>query len=149
MVSLAKRRSHMPYGLPLLSMTFSIYHEKPKRRGREPTYFTNQLLSRCPAAAALLIPTPKVLDLLCEPGFISTKFNRLQAKNHMISMETTTKPATSSFDNSAYYRDCDLCNVPFSCKIHNIKKCESIDCKCLKVLAGIWRRLLHENELMK
>ena len=94
-------------------------------------------------AADKKIEASQILDLLTEPGFISATFNRLQAKNHVIYHVTNTKRATSSFDNSAYYKDCGYCNVPFFTDLPNIERCSSADCKQYKLLAGIWRRVLH------
>lgn len=96
-------------------------------------------------AAAKQIDPSKILDLLAKPGFISSTFNRLQTKSHVISMVTNTKKATSSFDNSAYYKDCGFCNVPFFCDIVNIDQCTSVDCRRYALLAGIWRRVLRER----
>ena len=95
--------------------------------------------------AAKKIEPKKILDLLVEPGFISATFNRLQSKNHVISMVTNTKRATSSFDNSAYYKDCGYCNVPFFTDLVSIGRCSSSYCRRHILLAGIWRRVLHEQ----
>ena len=95
--------------------------------------------------AANKIEPQRILDLLVEPGFISATFNRLQSKNHIISMVTNTKRATSSFDNSAYYKDCGYCNVPFFTDLANIARCTSSYCRRHTLLAGIWRRVLHEQ----
>ena len=38
--------------------------------------------------AAKKIEPQKILDLLVEPGFISATFNRLQSKNHVISISS-------------------------------------------------------------
>lgn len=95
--------------------------------------------------AAKKIEPQKILDLLVEPGFISATFNRLQSKNHIISMVANTKRATSSFDNSAFYKDCGYCNVPFYTDLANIGRCTSSYCRRHTLLAGIWRRVLHEQ----
>ena len=95
--------------------------------------------------AAKKIEAKQILDLLVKPGFISATFNRLQSKNHVISMVANTKRATSSFDNSAYYKDCGYCNVPFFTDLVNIGRCTSSYCRRHILLAGIWRRVLHEQ----
>ena len=63
--------------------------------------------------AAQKLETGDLLDLQIEPGFISSTFNRLQTNKHLISMVKCSKQATTSFDNSAYYKDCGYCNIPF------------------------------------
>ena len=95
--------------------------------------------------AAKKIEARKILDLLVHPGFISATFNRLQSKNHVISMVTNTKRATSSFDNSGYYKDCGYCNVPFFTDVVNIGRCTSPYCRRFTLMSGIWRRVLHEQ----
>ena len=95
--------------------------------------------------AAQKLDTGDLLDLQIEPGFISSTFNRLQTNKHLISMVKCSKQATTSFDNSAYYKDCGYCNIPFFCDIVNIGKCTSLDCKRYKMLASIWRRILIEK----
>ena len=95
--------------------------------------------------AAKKIEAKQILDLLVKPGFISATFNRLQSKNHVISMVSNTKRATSSFDNSAYYKDCGYCNVPFFTDLVNIGRCTSSYCRRHILMAGIWRRVLHEQ----
>ena len=91
-----------------------------------------------PAKAAARISTKDLLALVGKPGAVKAGFKKLQSKNHIISMIHQEKMATNSFDNSALYKDCNMCNVPFDCDLKNIAKCTSIDCKKNKLLCKVW-----------
>ena len=93
-----------------------------------------------PAKAAERISTRDLLALIDKPGVVKADFQKLQSKNHMIHMIHQEKIATSSFDNSAFYKDCNMCNVPFDCDLKNIDKCTSIDCEKNRLLVKIWHR---------
>ena len=55
-----------------------------------------------------------------------------------------SKTASTSFDNSAYYKTCTLCNVPFHCTLEDVKLCKSIECDLNKLLVDVWYRILNE-----
>ena len=93
-----------------------------------------------PARAAERISTKDLLALISKPGVVKADFQKLQSKNHMIHMIHQEKVATNSFDNSAFYKDCNMCNVPFDCDLKNIGKCTSIDCEKNRLLVKIWHR---------
>ena len=95
----------------------------------------------CPASAAKKLHTNDLLGLIIEPGIVKADFNKLQSKNHIISMLHQEKMVSNSFDNSAFYKDCNMCNVPFNCSIKNIQKCRSIECRKNKLLIKIWHRI--------
>ena len=96
----------------------------------------------CPARSASKLKTKDILGLLKEPNILKAKFQKLQSKKHIISMIQQTKKVSSSFDNSAFYKSCGLCNVPFHCDLKNIEQCDSIDCRRNKLLLNIWYRIL-------
>ena len=70
---------------------------------------------------------------------IKTEFKKLSAHKHKIEM------ISNSFDNSAFYKTCGICNVPFHCTIKNIEICEDINCKLQTLLVSIWNRLLQSE----
>ena len=98
----------------------------------------------CQHKSAEEIKTVQLLNLIRSPGIIKAPYTKLQSKNHTINMIGGTKTVSSSFDNSAFYRSCNLCNVPFSCTLKDIKKCDSIDCDLSKLCVDIWHRLISE-----
>ena len=95
----------------------------------------------CTNRAAKKISNKKILGLPMKPSIITVDFKKLQAKRHLISMVKTTKTVSNSFDDSAYYRTCGLCNIPFNCTIPDIGNCKSLDCKLNQLLIRIWYRL--------
>ena len=96
----------------------------------------------CPAPAASKIKNKDLLSLIQKPGILKAKFRRLQSKKHIISMIHQEKQISTSFDNSAYYKTCGLCNVPFFCSLKNIKICDSVDCRRSNLLVNIWHRVI-------
>jgi hypothetical protein len=95
----------------------------------------------CPQAAAKKIEDKEIIGLLQKPGIIKSSFNKLAAKKHKIQMIHQEKNVSNSFDNSAFYKSCGLCNVPFHCTIVN-ETCSDTNCKRDKLLSSIWHRLL-------
>ena len=95
----------------------------------------------CPALAAKKMRTKALLGLIIEPGIVKTEFKKLQSKKHTISMLHQEKVVSNSFDNSAFYKDCNMCNVPFNCSIKRIHKCRSVECRKNKLLVKIWYRI--------
>ena len=95
----------------------------------------------CPALATKKLRTKALLGLIIEPGIVKENFKRLQSKSHIISMLHQEKMVSNSFDNSAFYKDCNMCNVPFDCSIKKIQKCRSVECKKNKLLVKIWHRI--------
>ena len=95
----------------------------------------------CPASAAKKLRTKALLGLIIEPGIVKANFNKLQSKKHIISMLHQEKMISNSFDNSAFYKDCNMCNVPFNCSIKKIRKCRSVECQKNKLLVKIWYRV--------
>ena len=102
---------------------------------------TKTVKKGCPALAAKKLRTKALLGLIIEPGIVKTTFKKLQSKKHIISMLHQEKVVSNSFDNSAFYKDCNMCNVPFNCSIKNIHKCRSIECRKNKLLVKIWYRI--------
>ena len=96
----------------------------------------------CPAGAAKKLETKDLLSLIDKPGIVKAEFKKLQSKNHIISMIHQEKMVTNSFDSSAYYKDCNMCNVPFDCDLESIHKCTSADCMKNRLLVKIWHRIL-------
>ena len=98
----------------------------------------------CPGGAAEKLSTKGLLALINEPGIVKAGFNKLQSKNHNIAMIHQELMVTNSFDSSAFYKDCKMCNVPFDCDLKNIAKCSSLDCERNRFLVKIWYRILNE-----
>ena len=96
----------------------------------------------CPGRAAEKLATKDILGLIKSPGVLKTSFNTLSSKKHIIRMIKMDKKVSNSFDNSAYYRSCGMCNIPFFCTLENISECNSIDCRRNKLLVDIWHRLV-------
>ncbi len=96
----------------------------------------------CPVRAASKLKTKNILGLIKEPNILKAKFQKLQSKKHIISMIQQEKKVSNSFDNSAFYKSCGLCNIPFHCDLKEIEKCDYIDCKRNKLLVNIWHHLL-------
>ena len=94
----------------------------------------------CDRQAANEMRTQDLLRMVKEPSIVKAKFNRLNAKAHVIRMIHQEKSVTNSFDNSAFYKDCGLCNIPFHCTIPEIDKCDSLRCKRNRLLADMWYR---------
>ena len=98
-------------------------------------------------AAVHQMTNKQILELKGKPpGIIKVNFKKLQAKRHKITMIKQTKTASNSFDDSAFYRNCDLCNIPFNCTLPNAEICTSLDCKLNKLLIDIWARLEEVEE---
>ena len=95
----------------------------------------------CPASAAKNLRIKALLGLIINPGIVKAEFKKLQSKAHVISMLQQEKMVSNSFDNSAFYKDCNMCNVPFDCSIRKIHKCRSIECQKNKLLVKIWYRI--------
>lgn len=93
-----------------------------------------------PGKAAERISTKDLLALIGKPGVVKADFKKLQSYQHIISMIHQEKMATNSFDNSAFYKDCNMCNVPYDCDLKDISKCTSIDCEKNRLLVKIWHR---------
>ena len=98
----------------------------------------------CQHKSAEQISTAQLLNLIRKPGVIKAGYSKLQSKNHKIQMIGGSKTASTSFDNSAYYKSCNLCNVPFFCTLEDIKICKSAECDLSKLLVDVWYRLLIE-----
>ena len=96
----------------------------------------------CPQRSAKDIKDKDILSLIKNPGIIKANFNKLQSKKHIISMIHQQKNVSNSFDNSAMYKSCELCNVPFHCTLSSIEICDSIDCQRDRLLVNIWYRLV-------
>ena len=99
----------------------------------------------CPKGAASKLKTNDILGLIKQPGILKAQFKKLQSKRHIISMIKQEKRVSSSFDNSAFYKSCGLCNVPFFCTIKDIEICQSIDCRQNNLLVNIWHRLTSDS----
>lgn len=97
----------------------------------------------CPKRAASKLKTKDILGLIKKPSILKAQFQKLQSKKHIISMIRQEKKISSSFDNSAYYKTCGLCNVPFYCTLKDIDKCDSIECRRNNLLVNIWYRLVN------
>lgn len=95
-----------------------------------------------PASAAEKLTDSEILELPLKPGVLTARFRSLRSNKHLISMIQQDKNVSSSFDNSALYRSCNLCNVPFNCTLKNIGLCVSAECKRNRHLAKIWHRLV-------
>lgn len=96
----------------------------------------------CPARSAKKLKDSEIIGLIREPGILKAKFRSLRSNKHLISMIQQDKNVSNSFDNSAMYRSCNLCNVPFHCTLPNISVCASVDCKLNRLLVDIWHRLV-------
>ena len=101
-------------------------------------------LKGCKAGAAKDIPDTSLLERITTPTVATASFRKLASKNHTISLIQQTKSVTNSFDNSAYYRSCGLCNIPFNTTIPDEKICRSVDCERAQLLSGLWYRKLNE-----
>jgi hypothetical protein len=99
----------------------------------------------CPQPAAKKITDKEIIGLLQKPGIIKTNFKKLSTHKHKIEMIHQEKAVSNSFDNSAFYKTCGICNVPFHCTIENIGICADINCKLQTLLVSIWNRLLQSE----
>lgn len=123
--------------------SYSSYLEK-----YESTLTTLQNLVRkdtvkgMPARSAKKLKDSEIIGLLRKPGILKAKYRSLRSNKHLISMIQQEKNVTNSFDNSAKYRSCNLCNVPFNCTLPNVDICSSSDCKRNRLLVDIWHRLV-------
>ena len=95
-----------------------------------------------PARSAKKLKDSEILGLIRNPGVLKAKFRSLRSNKHLISMIQQEKNVTNSFDNSARYRSCNLCNLPFNCTLANADICSSSDCKRNRLLVDIWHRLV-------
>ena len=95
-----------------------------------------------PARSAKKLKDSEILGLIRNPGVLKAKFRSLRSNKHLISMIQQEKNVTNSFDNSAKYRSCNLCNLPFNCTLANVDLCSSSDCKRNRLLVDIWHRLV-------
>ena len=95
-------------------------------------------LKGCQAGAAENIPNKKQLELLNTPSTATVSFKKLRSKRHVISLIKQTKSVSNSFDNSAFYRSCGLCNIPFNTTLPNQKICKSLDCERNQLLIDSW-----------
>ena len=95
-----------------------------------------------PARSAKKLKDSEIIGLLRKPGILKAKYRSLRSNKHLISMIQQEKNVTNSFDNSAKYRSCNLCNVPFNCTLPNVDICSSSDCKRNCLLVDIWHRLV-------
>ena len=96
----------------------------------------------CPSRSAKKLKDSEILGLIQKPGVLTAKFRSLRSHKHLISMIQQDKSVSNSFDNSAMYRSCNLCNVPFNSTLPNIALCRSVDCKLNRLLVDIWHRLV-------
>ena len=96
----------------------------------------------CPSKSAKKLKDSEILGLIRKPGVLKAKFRSLRSNKHIISMIQQEKNVSNSFDNSAMYRSCNLCNAPFHCTLPNIGLCVSVDCKLMQLLVDIWHRLV-------
>ncbi len=97
----------------------------------------------CPNKTASKIQTKDILRLYKKDEILKMYFRKLQSKKHIISMIQQEKTVSSSFDNSAFYKTCGLCNVPFYCSLKDIQRCDSIECFRNKLLINIWYRIVN------
>ena len=98
----------------------------------------------CPTAAARKLEDKNIVSLLEDPECLKASFNKFQSKNHSIRMISQTKQVTCSFDDSAYYKDCGLCNIPFNCTLSDSEICTSVNCDRNRILTKIWSRVLNK-----
>ena len=70
-------------------------------------------------------------------------YRKIQSKKHVISLIEQTKTVSNSFDNSAFYRTCGLCNIPFNTTLEDEKICSSIHCERAQNLIDVWYRRLN------
>jgi hypothetical protein len=99
-------------------------------------------LKGCQAGAARDISNKKMLEIVSgTPSTATASFRKLASKRHVVSLIKQTKSVTNSFDNSAYYRTCGLCNIPFNTSLPNEKICKSIDCERNRHLIDVWYRI--------
>ena len=98
----------------------------------------------CPGGAARKLEDKNIISLLKDPGCLKASFNKFQSKNHSISMINQKKQVTSSFDDSAFYKNCGLCNIPFNCTLSDSEICTSVNCDRNRILSKIWCRVLNK-----
>ena len=96
----------------------------------------------CPSRSAKKLKDSEILGLIQKPGVLNATFRSLRSNKHLISMIQQDKSVSNSFDNSAMYRSCNLCNVPFNSTLPNIALCASVDCKLNRLLVDIWYRIV-------
>jgi hypothetical protein len=96
----------------------------------------------CPKKSMKQLKDKDILGLIKSPNIMKANFNKLQSKTHKISMINQTKRVSSSFDNSAFYKSCGICNVPFFCDIKDVSTCKSVECKKSKLLIDIWSKVV-------
>ena len=101
-----------------------------------------------PARAALKLTDAEILRLFKKPCSMSTEFRKLSSKKHVISLIKQSKSVSNSFDNSAYYRSCGLCNMPFNTTLPDEEICKSVDCERVKLLIDVWYRYVSKNREM-
>lgn len=122
--------------------SYNLFMSKSAHAVFAPTELDIKAIKKgCPASAAINLRTRALLRLIIEPGILRAEFKKLQSKQHIISMIRQEKIVSNSFDNSAFYKDCNMCNVPFNCSIKKIRKCRSIECRKNKLLVKIWYRI--------
>ena len=100
-----------------------------------------------PARAALRLSNKEILELFKKPSSMSTEFRKLSSKKHVISLIKQSKSVSNSFDNSAYYRSCGLCNMPFNTTLPDEGICKSVDCERVKLLIDVWYRYVSKKNL--
>ena len=98
----------------------------------------------CPETQAKNLSDKEIVGLLKEPTVLKTSFNKLQTKNHIIKMINQKKQVSSSFDDSAFYLSCGLCNIPFHSTLDKNEKCNSVNCDRNRILTNIWIRVLEQ-----
>lgn len=98
-----------------------------------------------PAKAASKLKDKDILALFKKPSSMSTEFRKLSSKKHVISLIKQSKSVTNSFDNSAYYRSCGICNIPFNTTLPDEGICKSVDCERVKILIDVWYRKVNKS----
>ena len=138
------------FGFVKVDSGSEVIHSFLAERKKSYQYFTSHsprvvknmrrkiLKKGCDRRAAKEIRNKDLLRMVKGPSVVKAKMNRLNAKAHVIRMIQQEKSVANSFDNSAFYKDCGLCNEPFSCSIPNIEHCDSLRCKRNRLLADMW-----------
>jgi hypothetical protein len=126
--------------------SYQLYQNVDKYSRVDLTMLKRKIVKKgCPSRAANQIENKDILGLIKSPGIIKANFNKLQSNKHMINMIKQTKSVSNSFDNSAFYKSCGICNIPFNCTMKDIKVCKSSDCQLSKLLVDIWFRVINEK----
>ena len=95
-------------------------------------------------AEANQIGDKRVLRQLRKASSTVVSYRKLESRRHVISLIKQKKTVSNSFDNSAYYRTCGLCNIPFNTTLKDENICKSVDCERAQLFIDVWYGILNK-----